>query len=206
MSKSCHDGCRAAAFVAAHLCLYHLPVDGDTSSDVEAGETSPSEDLIYRHTSVPVLPPGCCQQECASSQLPESLTMVPGMPEAHVAQVLRSIADFPTSASVCVITTQPEYLAAALWDFPDVRICGDSQKLTHPFRLAWIHREVIEAAFTQGKQRLFSICDTIRQAFKLLGSRIRRLLPFLMAYMLAGALHIQTSCTTCKIRRALDPI
>ncbi|CAK0733101.1 hypothetical protein CVIRNUC_000226 [Coccomyxa viridis] len=60
--------------------------------------------------------------------------------------VLKSIAEFPTSTSICVITNQPEYLAAALWNLPNVEMCGNSKNLSHPYRLAWNHRDVVKAA------------------------------------------------------------
>ena len=65
--------------------------------------------------------------------------------------MLKTIAEYPTSTTICIITNQPSMLAEALRDHPHVKTCGNTHNLSHPWHLTWVHRGVMEAAFTEGE-------------------------------------------------------
>ena len=68
------------------------------------------------------------------------------------AQVLDSIGTFPTSTVVCIITNQPVHLASSgvLSQYPNTSTCGKTDNITHPYMLAWAHRDVMHKAWKEG--------------------------------------------------------
>ena len=112
-------------------------------------------------------------------------------------QVLKTIAEYPTETTVCLITNQPAFLANTLWEFPNVDICGNTQNLSHPHHLAWVHREVMEAAYNKGgkassrpgthKCLRHSHCIAVRNSW-----HVKRLLPLQPSDNAAVRLSVST--------------
>ena len=73
-------------------------------------------------------------------------------------QVLNNIASFPTVTTVVIISNEPDYLRRALRDY-QVIISERHDNLTHPYRLPWISRGIMEAAYEEGG-RSYTCCTS----------------------------------------------
>ena len=69
-------------------------------------------------------------------------------------QVVEELATWPTEVDVRVVTEKPERLQQTFnaWQLPPAFIAvGPIHELTHPFELAWVHRDLMQAAHDTGE-------------------------------------------------------
>ena len=63
------------------------------------------------------------------------------------------LARWPTQLEVRVVSNKHERLNETFrsWELPDtIQVVGAPSNLSHPYELAWIHRDLMQAAFNTG--------------------------------------------------------
>lgn len=73
--------------------------------------------------------------------------------KSHVGQVTEELARWPTALDVRVVSNKHARLNATFhsWGLPPtIQVVGAPPNLSHPYELAWIHRDLMKAAYDTG--------------------------------------------------------